>query len=239
MYSFGPIAVLVTIAYATVTALTGGLAPLFGTAAGAAAIVCLTVLVRLVLLPLSYLQVRAEKTRARLAPQLAALRERHARKPEVLVQETRKLYAKEKTSPLAGCLPTLAQMPLFIAVYGLFVTAEIGGGANELLTHRLGGTPLGSTLLPLDAGSLPVFAVLIVLLALIAWATRRWLTLPAFAQNASAGQPPVPGMAMMSYLPYGMIAALAVVPVAAGVYMVATGVWTLAERLILRRFVTG
>ncbi|TDQ55247.1 YidC/Oxa1 family membrane protein insertase [Actinorugispora endophytica] len=241
MYTFGPIAAAISAAHTVVTVLTDALTPTLGTASAAVAIVCLTVLVRLLVLPLNYLQVRGEKARARLAPQLAVLRERYGKKPEKLVEETRKLYAKEGTSPLAGCLPGLAQTPVFIALYGLFVTSSVGGEPNGLLAHRLAGVPLGSTLTQTlgggSVGPVLVFAVLLALLAAGAWATRRWLTLPALAEGAAGGQQQLPGMGVVGYLPYTVLLVAFVAPLAAGVYLVTSTAWTVAERTTLRRIV--
>lgn len=240
MTVFGPFTAVLAAAHTLTMTLSDALAPFLGTASAAAAVACLTLGVRLLLLPLSYLQVRGEKTRARLAPRLAALRERHGRDPERLVAETRELYAREGTSPFAGCLPALAQIPVFTVLYGLFTIPEIDGAANALLALPLAGAPLGATLPQTvaggAAGSVPVFLVLLALLAALAWATRRWLTLPALVQQASGGpQAPAPGL--LTYLPFTTVLVAVFAPLAAGIYLAASTAWTLLERLALRRLV--
>ncbi|MDO3697273.1 membrane protein insertase YidC, partial [Curtobacterium flaccumfaciens] len=103
-----------------VTALTAALSPVAGSFAAAIAVVLLTLAVRLVLVPLSVLQVRAERDRRRLAPRLAALRKRHGRDTQRLQRAVQQLYTDEKVSPLAGCLPVLAQAPVVSLVYALY-----------------------------------------------------------------------------------------------------------------------
>lgn len=238
MYTFGPFAAVLSAAHTLTLTVNDALVPLLGPASAAAAIVCLTLGVRLLLLPLSYLQVRGEKTRARLAPRLTALREEHGDNHERLLTETQKLYAAEGTTPFAGCLPALAQMPVFVVLYGLFTVSEIGGAANELLALPLAGVPLGSTFQQAlgSVAPLPVFLVLFALLAAVAWASRQWLTLPALAQQTTEGQQ-VPGMGVLTYLPYMTVLVAAVAPLAAGVYLAASTAWTVLERLVLRRVV--
>ncbi|GAA1117173.1 YidC/Oxa1 family membrane protein insertase [Nocardiopsis composta] len=255
MYSFGPIAAAIALASTVVTALTGAFTPIFGGAAAAAAVVALTVLVRLAVLPLSLAAVRGEKQRARLAPRIRELQAKHGKNPQRLAEEQQRLFQREGTSPLAGCLPMLAQTPVFIVLYGLFVSPEVGGAENALLGHALGGAQLGSTLSEaLSAGpaAVAVFAVLMLVAAGAAWATRRFLTLPAMRENAAAGAAAggagkgaagaapaaLPGMGMLSYLPFMTVAVVAFVPLAAGLYLATSTAWTVAERLVLRRVVT-
>ncbi|MUL40366.1 membrane protein insertase YidC [Streptomonospora sp. PA3] len=224
-------------------ALTQLLDPVAGPAAAALAVVVLTVLVRSALLPLSIPQVRGEKTRARLAPRMRELRRRHRDDPRRLLDAQRRLYAEEGASPMGGCLPALAQLPVFTVLYGVFTGPALGGTGGGSPSHTLAGVPLTSALGDVLAGGagtgLPVFAVLFAVIAAVAWATRRWLTRPALEGAAQAGAPPAPGMGLMSFLPYATVAVAAVVPLAAGLYLATTTVWTLAERLVLRRLVAG
>lgn len=243
MYTFGPIAAAIAAAATAVSAISALLAPVFGAAAAAAAIIALTALVRLALLPLARAQVRAEKQRARLAPRIRELQRKHGKDPQRLVEEQQRLYAEEGTSPLAGCLPMLAQTPVFLVLYGLFISPEVGGGPNRLLERALGPVPLGSTLGDaLAAGPAPVavFAVLIAAVAAAAWASRTWLTVPALRQggrNGGDGAPSLPGAGLMTYLPFMTVAVAAVVPLAAGLYLLTSTAWTVGERVLLRRLV--
>jgi YidC/Oxa1 family membrane protein insertase len=225
MYSFPPLAAAIGLAYATVTTLTTVLTPLLGTASAVAAIVVLTVIVRVILLPLSWRQIRAERDRARLAPQIKELHRRFSRDLERLRRELAALYARESSSPAAGCLPVLAQTPVFLVLYGLFLSTDIGDQANVLLTHTVAGVPLGTRLL--DVAGTPellVFGVLMALLAIVAWVTRR--TTPAME---------APGAGLIRLLPFGTVVIAAIVPLAAGTYLLTTTAWTVAERTALRR----
>ncbi|NYH52365.1 YidC/Oxa1 family membrane protein insertase [Nocardiopsis arvandica] len=236
MYSFGPIAAAMTLLSTTLATLTSLLTPLTAGLAAGLAVVALTVAVRLLLVPLGVMQVRAEKARARLAPRLAEINAEHGKNPEKLVAEQRRVYTEAGTSPLAGCLPSLAQMPVVVALYGVFIGA--GGVDEPMLGHTFGGVELGATMLAgADGLSVaPVFAVVIALIALVAWASRRYLMLPVMRANAAAN-PNQPQPGFLSYMQFTTVVVAALVPLAAGLYLLTSGAWALGERLLLRRVI--
>lgn len=119
------------------------LEPLFHASAMAAAIVLFTACVRLLVHPLSRASARGQKARAKLSPQITALRKKHAKNPEKLQKAVMELHRAEKVSPLSGCLPSLFQLPAFFLLYHLFSNSSIGGEANSLLDHKLFDAPLG------------------------------------------------------------------------------------------------
>ena len=90
------------------------------------AIILLTVLVKIVLYPLSAASYKSMANMRRVAPQMKRLQERHADDRQKLSQEMMNLYKKEKVNPLGGCLPMLLPMPIFIALYWvLFESVEL------------------------------------------------------------------------------------------------------------------
>lgn len=236
--AFPPIAAVLNGLSAVVTGIGEGIEPFVGSAAPVLAIALLTVAVRLLLLPVARSQVKAELTRRRLAPTVAAIRKRHAERPEVMNRELMDLYAREKASPMAGCLPTLAQAPVLSAVYALFLHPQLSGHANVLLTQTFAGVPLGSNLFAAIGSSIVHVWVFIVLLAVLATAvelTRRANLRWAGSALTSEAQI-VPGMAtMMRVLPFATVVFAAIAPLAAAVYLVTSAVWTFVERAVLRR----
>src|SRR5262245_21743169 len=102
------------------------------------AIVLFTVVVRLLLHPLSRSAVRGEKARATLMPRITELRRRYPDDPERFRRELAKLQS-ENGSLLAGCLPVLAQLPFFWVLYRLFSASVIAGHPNALLAGSLFG----------------------------------------------------------------------------------------------------
>jgi len=129
-------------------------------------------------------------------------------------------------------------------MYLLFRSPNVGGAPNSLLSHDLFGAPLGSHWLggpgPLSPQGV-VFAGLFVLLAGIGWLSARMARRAAAADTAARpggalGAPSggAPG-ALARLMPYVTVVMAAFVPLAAGLYLVTTTAWTLAERALLRQ----
>lgn len=81
------------------------------------AIVMLTVVFRLLILPLMLSQTRSSFKMQKIQPKMKELQARYANDPVRMQQETQKMYAEAKFNPLAGCVPMLIQMPIFIALF--------------------------------------------------------------------------------------------------------------------------
>ena len=249
----GPIA----IAYHIVTWLSPVLTPLTGGLATAAAIVAFTIAVRLLLSPLTFLGMRGQARIAAVQPRVAELRAKYARQPDKLQAELSALYASKAGGMLTGCLPLLLQLPFFSVMYRLFLSGTVGGKANELLHRTLFGTPLGSHWLsgpgPISGQGL-VFLGLFALLAVIAWLSAR-ATRSAAVSPAGLAPAPRSGTAIAKpgtakpakqvspagltvitrLLPFTTLVIAAFVPLAAGLYLLTSTAWTLAERVVLRR----
>ncbi|WP_457640657.1 membrane protein insertase YidC [Persephonella sp.] len=89
-------------------------------------IIILTILLRIVLFPLNHKSLKAMKKMADLAPEIKKLQKKYAKDPQKLQEEMMKLYAEHGTNPMSGCLPIIAQIPIFIALYNvLMVTVEL------------------------------------------------------------------------------------------------------------------
>ncbi len=80
-------------------------------------IIALTMLLQLILSPLTYKSLKAAAAMRTLQPQIARLQERYKDDPSKLNGEMMALYKKEGANPLGGCLPMLLQMPIFLALY--------------------------------------------------------------------------------------------------------------------------
>lgn len=81
------------------------------------AIILITVLFRILIFPITNKQFKSTYKMQKLQPQLAAIKERYPGDQQRQQEETMKIYQEAKFNPLAGCLPMLLQMPIFIALY--------------------------------------------------------------------------------------------------------------------------
>lgn len=241
MLAFAPLDGAVGAASTVLSLFTAAAAPVAGPHAAALAIVALTVAVRLLISPLTYLQVRGERHRAALAPRLRELRRRHRHDPAALREQTMALYRTEGVNPMGGCLSALLQAPLFLVMFRLTAYPPPG---SDTLAATLFGVPLGHQVAAGLAGELtggltgavlPVFGALFVVLATLAWwLSRRMRRTAAAAMDADS-----PAAAAFSrvvpLLPYGVLVIAAVMPLAVGLYLVATTAWTALEHAVLRR----
>lgn len=90
------------------------------------AIILLTMTVKGVLFPLSAASYRSMANMRRVAPEMKRLQERYADDRQKLSSEMMAFYKKEKVNPLGGCLPMVAQMPVFLSLYWvLFESVEL------------------------------------------------------------------------------------------------------------------
>ncbi len=87
------------------------------------AIVILTVIVRLALWPLTSVQIKSAKRMAKLQGPMKEIRQKYKDDPQKANQEIMKLYGEYGINPLAGCLPLLIQLPIFIGLYYMLQTS--------------------------------------------------------------------------------------------------------------------
>jgi len=86
------------------------------------AIVALTIVVKIILLPFSIQGLKSQKALQDIQPKLEELKKKYKDEKEKLASETMKLYKEQKVNPLSSCLPLLIQFPFLIAVYQAFRT---------------------------------------------------------------------------------------------------------------------
>ena len=80
-------------------------------------IIALTILVRAVLLPLTFKQFHSMQRLAQLQPEMKKMQERFKGDKERMNQEMMRFYRENKVNPFASCLPMVAQFPVFISLY--------------------------------------------------------------------------------------------------------------------------
>jgi YidC/Oxa1 family membrane protein insertase len=230
-------------AYHIVAGFTGILTPVLGGLAAVAAIIAFTMAVRVLLMPLSLRALRGQATAARLAPQLLALRQRYARQPERLQREMSALYKREGTSMFAGFAPLLLQWPFLSVTYLLFRSPQVGGKPNALLSRDLFGVPLGMHWLsgagPFGPASVhgAVFLGMFALLAGLCWLSARLGRL--WTARLSGAQPSGGPGILVRLLPYLTVVIAAFAPLAAGIYLLTSLAWSLAERAFFWRRSAG
>lgn len=109
----------------------GGLVSLGVPGAYGTAIIMFTAGVKLALLPVTYKQLESAQRMQALAPKAKELKDKYGKNKALLNQLTAKLYEDAEVNPLAGCLPALAQIPIFIALYRSLINLAANSDFNE------------------------------------------------------------------------------------------------------------
>lgn len=82
------------------------------------ALIALTIIVRLIVLPLMIRQIRYQKVMQQMQPHIARIREQHKGDSQRINQETMKLWQEHGVNPMAGCFPMVIQLPILYALFG-------------------------------------------------------------------------------------------------------------------------
>ena len=102
-------------------------------------ILLLTILIKLILFPLTYKSYVSQAKMKFLQPDIKALREKYPKKEDALLlnQKTMELYRKAGANPMSGCLPMLLQIPILFAVFQFFPSCIQLRGESFLWAHDL------------------------------------------------------------------------------------------------------
>jgi len=131
-------------------------------------LIIFSVLVKLLLAPLTKKQFTSTQSMQQAQPQITALKEKHKDDSKKLNEETMKLYKELGVNPLGGCLPLVIQMPILIAMFNLFrTTIELRGAAFYGLEFWISDLSLPDTVgtfMGFDVNLLPVIMSLTMIL---------------------------------------------------------------------------
>lgn len=146
------------------------------------AITIVTVLVRLVTLPLTLPQQRSMRKQAEIQPQIKALQEKYKGNRQKLAEEQMKLMREAGVNPLGGCLPLILQLFIMIALYNA-ITTSLALNPLQLvsLSQRVGPQiapllPINSQFLWLDLGQPDQFFVLPILVVVTTFLQQKVMT---------------------------------------------------------------
>lgn len=94
-----------------------GLTDLIGFASYGLAIILLTIIIKTIIFPLTWKQMKSMRKTMEIQPKLQEIQKKYKNNPEKLNQETMELYKKNGVNPAGGCLPLIVQLPIFWALY--------------------------------------------------------------------------------------------------------------------------
>lgn len=162
-------------------------------------ILILTILIKVVLFPLSYKSYKSQAKMRILAPDIKAINDKYPGQENAMKrqQKTMELYSKAGASPFSGCLPMLLQMPILFAVFSFFPSCIELRGQSFLWAHDLSAPDAIISW----SGNIPLvteyFGNHISLFCLLMTATNIGYTYINMQNNAGST---MPGMKWMMYL---------------------------------------
>ncbi|MHB8085193.1 MAG: YidC/Oxa1 family membrane protein insertase [Dehalococcoidia bacterium] len=150
------------------------------------AIIVLTVVVRLILTPLTYRQTQSTKAMQLLQPKLQEIQKKYARDQQKLQQEMMRLYKEAGINPLGCMWPMLIQMPIWIALYQSIMQALAATPENLLILSQhlypwdmVGhAIPLNEEFLGLHLSQPDPTLILAILVGLSMWVQQKMVTPP-------------------------------------------------------------
>ena len=204
------------------------------------AVVVLTLLIKLVTLPLTIKQQASSMRMAALQPQVKALQEKYKSDPKQLQVEMKTLGF----NPLAGCLPTLIQFPVLIGLYQAIQRTlafsplsllELGKHMYSFLPNLAPLVPIHSTIFGglLDMGSTPVLTGVSVIIPVLVFVTT-WLSSKMMATPASDPQQQQT-MQMMNVMMPMMITFFSLqTPIGLGIYWIVSNALGVGQYYLLK-----
>jgi|ETNmetMinimDraft_22_1059887.scaffolds.fasta_scaffold03480_2 YidC/Oxa1 family membrane protein insertase len=174
--------------------------PLFGFLSGflpfGIAIVVMTVIVRLVLSPVTYKSYLSQAKMKVLRPEITELTEKYKKDAGRKQQETMKLYSKAGVNPMAGCVPSLLQLPVFLGLFYFFPVAFSLRGKSFLWAEDLSSY---DAVLDLPF-NIPFYGDHVSLFPLLASIAIFFYSKMTMGQQMQSPQPGMPNMKIMIYL---------------------------------------
>ena len=198
------------------------------------AILCLTVLVRTLLMPLSKNQAKHAAKMKELQPRIAArqkeLEAKHGKNTEEYIKASQELVAEQSKMMLGGCLPVFLQLPIFIALYRA-IGSSIELRMEPFLWFENLASPDALLALPFKVPFLgwTEFNLLPCISAGLMYIHQK-LTMPPPTNEEQASQ-----QKMMSFMMIMMAAMFYRVPSGLCLYFIATNIWSMTERSLLER----
>lgn len=224
-------------------------------AAWALSIIGLVIIMRILLIPLFFKQIRASRGMQLLAPEMKAIQAKYKGKSdpasrEAMSRETMELYKKHKTNPFSSCMPILLQSPIFFALFRVLNSlgtvareerAAIGGLTKELAAEAesstIFGAPLSDWFLMPGASTATktVTVMLIVAMSATTFLTQKQLTQKNMPPSALEGPMAQQQKIMLYALPLIFAFSGVNFPIGVLIYWTTTNLWSMGQQFFAIR----
>jgi YidC/Oxa1 family membrane protein insertase len=194
-------------------------------------IIWLTFVIRLIILPLTFRQVRSMQALQRLQPKIKELQARYKDDKQRLNQEMMGFYKEHKVNPLGSCLPVLLQLPFFLSLFYMLrhdLRLDICGQTAKSC-GAIEGTHGEGFLFINDITNKATGAALIVLIVLYVGSQLVSGIITTFTADRSQ-------RIMMLALPFVFVTFIINFDAGLIVYWITTNIWTIGQQLFIKRF---
>ena len=188
------------------------------------AIIGLTIIVRLILFPLTWKQYKSAQQMQVIQPQIKELQKKYKSDRGKLQEETMKLYSEHRVNPFASCLPLILQLPVFIALYAAIKgLGPLSAPEYQASVEALNQAPF--LWIP-QLGFPDPYYILLVLYVVTQMISTELMVATQSDQTQKW---------IMRAMPIVFVAFLFNFPAGLFVYWVTTNVWTIGQQLIIRK----
>ncbi len=222
-----------------------------GGAAWALSIVGLVIVIRILLIPLFFRQIKASRGMQLIQPELQAIQKKYKGKTdpasrEAMSRETMELYRKHNTNPFSSCLPLLLQSPIFFALFrvlnslqalanGDYPRPAIGTLTQELAAQAESATVFGAPLSGIflraeDTATRVVSVVLIIAMCITQFTTQRQLTMKNMPKAALEGPMAQQQKVLMYVMPLIFAFSGVNFPIGVLIYWTVTNIWSMGQQ---------
>ena len=188
------------------------------------AIIGLTIIVRLILFPLTWKQYKSAQQMQVIQPQIKELQKKYKNDRGKLQEETMKLYSEHRVNPFASCLPLILQLPVFISLYAAIKgLGPLSAPAYQASVELLNKAPF--LWIP-QLGMPDPYYILLVLYVVTQMISTELMVATQSDQTQKW---------IMRAMPIMFVIFLFNFPAGLFVYWVTTNVWTIGQQLIIQR----
>lgn len=207
------------------------------------AVILVTIIVRLILWPLSMSAAKSQKAMKAMEPEMKAIREKYKDDSETQMKEMMALYKKYDVHPAASLLPVIIQLPIIIGLYWVIRTKTLPQ-VDPALLYPFVHAPLSASVAFFGIASITSHSLVLAVLAGLSQLAQAWYAIPVPPAAAEVGSSPGDDFArsmalQMRFVLPVIIGVVAYSSGAIALYLITTSLISIFQEFIVRRRKNG
>ncbi len=197
------------------------------------AVILLTLIIRIILWPVSVMALNSQKTMQALQPKIQEIQKKYKNNKEQLAKETLDLYRQEKINPFSGLFLAIAQLPILIALYMVFWKGLNPAELVNLYSFVANPGQINAVFLGIADLSKPNF-IMAVLAGIFQFFQTKMLTPKnIIGQGKSFDMSQIMQKQMVYFFPFLTVFILLSLPSAIGLYWIVSGVFSIIQQYFI------